>query len=888
MLRLHGFVRLPGRGPSATDRFSKENSCKLTHNALRFGGGFGKENIQVEIPAIPPAFLPESFRSSSWSECVTRFPMNTDCAQSPDAADKLPAVRRCASDDARAMRREDLFCGVVAASIALAVYFATLAPNVTFLDSGELIVAAQHFGVPHPPGYPVWTFLTWLFQLLPLGNAAWECNLLSAICAALAIGTLAALVNASSRFCFPDTPPALRRVVAVSSMTAAAWSISVWSQAVITEVYSLHLLLVALLLVALFRWCVSPASLRGLAPILFLFAFGFATHQLILVLAPLIPLAILLLRRDHFVQAMVWLMLLASYFYGGYAWFSGQTLNLQIAERFMVLSLVAAIVFVLVRILVQRKEIQWFFPIRMAVLIALGLVAYLYLPVASMTNPPMNWGHARDSDGFFYVVNRTQYHGPLTYQIHRTLGPVLGLGSPDAAEVERQATAGQTGRFSMETYSTFVNFLGGKLAQNFSLLGLIFIAASVISLWKLTGRPRKWIVLVGSTFLLVGFFQPAIDGAKPDWQGWMQQMPYHGLTFCLAAVLMAYGALTLVQYTSLGGRTAAIFLALLCLVPPGFAWVANHQTASQRGNWLAWEFGREMLEPLPENAVVFASSDHAYFISTYMIFGESPQAGPLKRDAGFDRRDLFLVTPNQLSGAFYHRTLRDQYGSKRPEPAGPAGRFFSRESLYPAKTLELPSAEDVNAIIQSQLSGKQNQEASIAVCNDMAHVIWRRNKDKYPFYLEEGLPMPWTYSHALPAGLLLELRPEVQDGIPEQVVAADTAFWEKWIKRLEADPILRSDDNARTMLANCRVSIGNLYRYHKMSADARRAYREALAFWPAHAGALGSFLATLDLNKDRDTAKAAIREAVKMDSRNRALLDALELLDAAGGTGASK
>lgn len=831
--------------------------------------------------------------------------MDVDCSDGPDAGEKLLADRHVASHDAdnpmamkvcsqkangpeRAIGREDLFCGAVAAAMAMVVYFATLAPNVTFLDSGELIVAAQHFGVPHPPGYPVWTFLTWLFQLLPLGNAAWECNLLSAICAAMAIGILAGLVNASSRFCFPAVPPALRRVVAVASMTAAAWSISVWSQAVITEVYSLHILLVALLLVALFRWCVSPASLRGLAPILFLFALGFATHQLVLVLAPVIPLAILLLRRDLFVQAMVWLMLLASYFYGGYAWFSGEALNLQIAGRFMVLSLVVALAFVLVRIFVSKKRIYWAFPVRMAALVALGLTAYVYLPVASMTNPPMNWGHARDSDGFFYVVNRTQYHGPLTYQLHRTLGPVLGLGSPDAAEVEHQATAGQTGRFSMENYSTFVNFLGGKLAENFSPLGLIFIAASLISLWKLTGRPRQWIVLVGSTFLLVGFLQPAIDGAKPDWQGWMQQMPYHGLTFCLAAVLMAYGALTLMQCTSLRGRTGSIILTLLCLVPPGFAWFANHKTASQRGNWLAWEFGREMLDPLPKNAVVFASSDHAYFISEYMIFGESPQARARKRDGDFDRRDLFLVTPNQLSGPFYYRTLRDQYGSERPEPAGPAGRFFPRKPLFPQETLELPSAADVNAIIQSNLGAGQNQEASIAVCNDMAHVIWRRNRDKYPFYLEEGLPMPWTYSHALPAGLLLELRPEELDGIPKEIVAADTAFWARMIKRLETDPILRSDENARMMLANCRIPIGNVYRYHGMSADARRAYREALAFWPPHPGALGSFLGTLDLNKDRDVAKAVIRDALKQDSYNRALLDALKSLEAVGGTGSLK
>ncbi|MHC4378921.1 MAG: protein O-mannosyl-transferase family, partial [Planctomycetota bacterium] len=38
------------------------------------------------------------------------------------------------------------------------------APGVTFEDSGELVGAALEFGVPHPPGYPLWTWIaggTW-------------------------------------------------------------------------------------------------------------------------------------------------------------------------------------------------------------------------------------------------------------------------------------------------------------------------------------------------------------------------------------------------------------------------------------------------------------------------------------------------------------------------------------------------------------------------------------------------------------------------------------------------------------------------------------------------------------------------------------------------------
>src|SRR5262245_35562775 len=63
------------------------------------------------------------------------------------------------------------------ALIVFTVYCVTLAPTVTGEDSGELITAAYFFGVPHPPGYPLWTMLcgAWT-HLLPIGSIAWRAN----------------------------------------------------------------------------------------------------------------------------------------------------------------------------------------------------------------------------------------------------------------------------------------------------------------------------------------------------------------------------------------------------------------------------------------------------------------------------------------------------------------------------------------------------------------------------------------------------------------------------------------------------------------------------------------------------------------------------------------
>src|SRR5215510_6843827 len=52
-------------------------------------------------------------------------------------------------------------------------YFYTLAPDLTLEDSGELAVGSFYAGIPHPPGYPLWTLYTYLWTLIPISNIAW-------------------------------------------------------------------------------------------------------------------------------------------------------------------------------------------------------------------------------------------------------------------------------------------------------------------------------------------------------------------------------------------------------------------------------------------------------------------------------------------------------------------------------------------------------------------------------------------------------------------------------------------------------------------------------------------------------------------------------------------
>jgi len=91
-------------------------------------------------------------------------------------------------------RRIDWWTALVTTGVVLLGYLYTLAPDLTLEDSGELAVGSYYAGVPHPPGYPVWTIYTWLFTvLIPFSNIAFRVAVSSAVAAALSCGLVALL-----------------------------------------------------------------------------------------------------------------------------------------------------------------------------------------------------------------------------------------------------------------------------------------------------------------------------------------------------------------------------------------------------------------------------------------------------------------------------------------------------------------------------------------------------------------------------------------------------------------------------------------------------------------------------------------------------------------------
>ena len=301
---------------------------------------------------------------------------------------------------------------VAAAGIcALALYALCLAPGLTWshdgADGGDLLAAALTRGVPHPTGYPTYQLLLRAAIALFAGEPARAGNWLSAVCAASAAALLAdlALRMLPAR--------AWRGPIALAAALAWAAAPTVWSQAVITEVYTLHALLLATLLWLLWRWREKASGQHAGWPELagagFVFGIGMGNHLSIVLALPGVA-AWLWTNRD----------LLKPLRAAGWAGIIGATL--------------------------------------------LGLSPYLYLPLAAMGAPPVNWGDPKTLAGFWWLVSGRIYRE-------------LMFGTPARDLLSRAAAwAGEAAR----------QFGGGPWGALIALAGLFWLDRRDHAWWRAT------------------------------------------------------------------------------------------------------------------------------------------------------------------------------------------------------------------------------------------------------------------------------------------------------------------------------------------------------------------------------------------------------------------
>ncbi len=285
------------------------------------------------------------------------------------------------------LSKTEFLCAGAVFVVAMVLYAVTLAPTVTLVDSGELILAARGLGVAHPPGFPLWVMLAHLASLLPFGNIAVRINFSSALFASLACAMMT-LVVAELMITRAFAAPSKRAkksahqmktgekssrdyllifAPALASGLVIAFSRTLWFYGTITEVYALNTLLILTVFFLMARWRRNIVSEQT--------------------------------RTDAAITAYDrWLYIAALVF--------GLSLGVHHVTAALTLPAVGILVW-------KTQGVRFFMSRRLifAALISVGalIAVYSYLPWAASRSPVMNWGNPRSLQEIWWHITGRQY-----------------------------------------------------------------------------------------------------------------------------------------------------------------------------------------------------------------------------------------------------------------------------------------------------------------------------------------------------------------------------------------------------------------------------------------------------------------------------------------------
>lgn len=252
---------------------------------------------------------------------------------------------------------------------SLVFYLATLAPSITFEDSGELITAAYNNGIAHEPGYPLFTILGNLFCYLPFGNVAFRLNLMSAVFSSLAsvlvcLCTILLIEISFNKIQKTNTLNSktfqlLRYSAGFSAAMFCALSYENWEQSIITEVYSLHSFFVSLFILLIIIW----------------------SKQLVYENK----------RRYIYLLSLI----------------TGLSMTNHTTSIFFIPIVLMFLVLIDFRFILNIKTILY-----SLTFVLIGLLPLLYLPIASSADPILDWGDPENLTNFLRVIGRSQYLSP--------------------------------------------------------------------------------------------------------------------------------------------------------------------------------------------------------------------------------------------------------------------------------------------------------------------------------------------------------------------------------------------------------------------------------------------------------------------------------------------
>lgn len=525
-----------------------------------------------------------------------------------------------ASPTQRPTARVRIGCAVLVFISSLAVYARTLAPTVTLVDSGELIVAASSLGVAHPPGFPLYVVLAHLATLVPVGSVAVRVNFASALFAALASSVLSLVVlealmtarllrsidrvrkkadrkkgkKAAAAQPQNEAPPRRSFVLIVSCLVAGlllAFSRTLWAYATIAEVYTLTSLLILVIFLLMFQW--RRRSIEATHRIS-----GRATEQTEerkSAVGSHVDGSWSATNRSLYAAALVFGLALGSH---------------HVSVGLMLPALAALVIATSGIGFFRSKRF-----IHAALCAFAGLIlVYAYLPVAASRSPIMNWGDPRTLERLWWQVTGRQYQVFFSYSL--------------------QTVAGQFG--------DFIKLAASQFGPWWLPAGLALTLAGFAAVFR-TDKTIFWFLALAIAANLAYSLGYEIAEDKDA---------YYLPTFIAMTIAAGFGAewfINTIASAGVASKTRQSTAAALVLLLPVVAVVGNRSYDDRSRYFIAQDYVDNIFSAVEPGGMLLTRDWQVY--SPMLYFQEIEHR----------RKDAVIIDVNQLRRSWYFDYLRQAY-----------------------------------------------------------------------------------------------------------------------------------------------------------------------------------------------------------------------------------
>ncbi|MBN1970450.1 MAG: DUF2723 domain-containing protein [Candidatus Delongbacteria bacterium] len=528
------------------------------------------------------------------------------------------------------VRRIKKYIGLGTFLISLIVYLMTVAPTTSYWDCGEFIATSRILGIPHPPGAPFFLLLGRVFSMLPIASdIGLRVNLISVFASSFTVLFLYLITIRLIAIWRGPVQDKLDIIIvfgasAVGALTYA-FTDTFWFNAVEAEVYALSMFFTSFIIWALLKWVENHEDLEStkyILLIMLLVGLGTGVHLLnILTLPPALFLMWFYNRRLTVIF--------------------GVGMVLSIIVLFALephIKLYSLFIFVIIAFFLYRSENQ---DVSLAViapiLLIIGYSSYLMIYIRAGLNPPINENDPSNIERFIAYLSRKQYGD--TPQLRNAV--YFMLGEENRAYLESVAKMGISAGSEQDPWKSHFNFFWqyqvvemyiryfnwqfvGKNIENIkqvvTLKGLYGVPF-LIGLWGAIShffKDWKRATTLFALFLVLGL--GLIIYQNQDWGQPRERDYFYVGSFFIFSIWIGLGINFILDALKSNKiyRNLIIPVFAVSLLVPYLELQANYHTGDRTGNYLAWDYSKNILESCDKNAVLYTNGDNDTFPLWYL------------------------------------------------------------------------------------------------------------------------------------------------------------------------------------------------------------------------------------------------------------------------------